>query len=81
MTAAKVDPDPDVQRVYPVARYLSRSEVAERIGLKSVRSLSGLTLPPHDAEVGNHKGYLPETIDVWNATRPGRGRWGQRTDG
>ncbi|QNL30165.1 hypothetical protein SEA_MARIOKART_38 [Gordonia phage Mariokart] len=70
----KIDPDPDRE----VAVYLSRSEVAERIGLKSIRSLSGLTLPPHDAVVGNHKGYLESTIDEWNENRPGRGRWGAR---
>ncbi|QDF17570.1 hypothetical protein SEA_YAGO84_38 [Gordonia phage Yago84] len=69
-----VDPDPDRE----VAVYLSRSEVAERIGLKSIRSLSGLVLPPHDALVGNHKGYLPATIDRWMENRPGRGRWGAR---
>ncbi|QGH80049.1 LamD-like protein [Gordonia phage NHagos] len=71
--ADQADPDRG-----PVVKYLSRSEVAERIGLKSVRSLSGMRLPPHDAEVGNHKGYLPENIDRWNETRPGRGRWGSR---
>jgi len=62
----------------PVAIYLSRVDVARRIGLKSVRSLSGMTLPPHDVEVGVHKGWLPKTIDEWNANRPGRGRWGAR---
>jgi hypothetical protein len=61
-----------------VAHYLGRVEVAARIGLKSVRSLSGMTLPPHDVEVGVHKGWKPDTIDAWQATRPGRGRWGQR---
>ncbi|WAB09543.1 helix-turn-helix DNA binding domain protein [Gordonia phage Wooper] len=71
----KVDPDPEQK---PVVKFLSRSDVARRIGLKSVRSLSGMTLPPHDAEVGNHKGYLESTIDEWNETRPGRGRWGSR---
>lgn len=61
-----------------VGRYLSRAEVAERIGLKSVRSLSGLLMPPHDVEVGKHKGWKVETIDAWQAERPGRGWWGQR---
>jgi hypothetical protein len=32
--------------------YLSRQQVAERLGMKSVRSLSGIDLPPHDVEVG-----------------------------
>lgn len=61
-----------------VTRYLSRSEVAERIGIKGVRSLSGIELPPHDVEVGVHKGWKPETIDAWHATRPGRGYHGPR---
>jgi len=69
---------PPVRRNAYIARYLGRVEVAERIGLKSVRSLSGMTLPPHDVEVGVHKGWKPDTIDAWQATRPGRGRWGQR---
>ncbi|AAQ12122.1 helix-turn-helix DNA binding domain protein [Mycobacterium phage Roscoe] len=62
----------------PVPRYLSRDEVAKRLGMKSVRSLSGIELPPPDVEVGKHKGWLPETIDAWHATRPGRGWWGGR---
>lgn len=61
-----------------VPYYLSRADVARRIGLKSVRSLSGMELPPHDVEVGEHKGWRMDTIDDWQSTRPGRGRWGQR---
>jgi hypothetical protein len=61
-----------------VKRYLSRDDVAQRLGMKSARSLSGIDLPPHDVEVGVHKGWLPETIDAWHATRPGRGWWGGR---
>lgn len=61
-----------------VMRYLSATEVAERIGLKSRRSLSGIDLPEPDCLVGTHKGWLPETIDAWQAARPGRGWWGQR---
>lgn len=58
--------------------YLSRQQIAERLGMKSVRSLSGIDLPPHDVEVGIHKGWKPETIDAWHAERPGRGWWGGR---
>lgn len=61
-----------------VAHYLGRAEVSEYLGLKSVRSLSRIKLPPHDAMIGPHRGWLPETIDEWNANRPGRGRWGPR---
>lgn len=59
-------------------RYLSRQEVAERLGLKSHRSLSGIDLPVPDVIVGIHSGWLPETIDAWHAERPGRGWWGGR---
>lgn len=69
---------PPVRRNPNIPRYLGRVEVAARIGLKSVRSLSGMTLPPHDVEVGVHKGWKPDTIDAWQAIRPGRGRWGAR---
>lgn len=61
-----------------VKRYLSRAEIAERLGMKNVRSLSGIELPPHDVEVGIHKGWLAETIDAWHAERPGRGWHGSR---
>ena len=61
-----------------VTRYLSRADIAERLGMKSVRSLSGIELPPHDVEVGIHKGWRVETIDAWHAERPGRGWHGSR---
>lgn len=61
-----------------VSRFMSRSDVARRMGLKSIRSLSGTELPPHDVEVGTHKGWRRETIEKWLAARPGRGWHGQR---
>lgn len=82
MSLSPLEPEAEFPSPAPrnpnVARYLGRVEVAARIGLKSVRSLSGMTLPPHDVEVGVHKGWKPDTIDAWQATRPGRGRWGAR---
>lgn len=59
------------------AVYLSRADVAKRIGL-GPRSLSRITLPKPDAQIGPYKGWLPETIDAWNEERPGRGNWGAR---
>jgi hypothetical protein len=53
-------------------RFLSRSEVAERIGVKS-SSLGRYRLPEPDAEIGTVRGWLPVTIDDWHAQRPGRG--------
>lgn len=61
-----------------IAQYLGRAEVAQYLGLASVASLSRLKLPPPDAMIGPHRGWLPSTIDTWNETRPGRGRWGPR---
>lgn len=53
--------------------YLSRAEVAELIGVKST-TLSRFKLPEPDAYIGPTQGWLPETIDAWNADRSGRGR-------
>lgn len=80
MSMTDVDPDirPQSSSRRKIQRFLGRVEVAEYLGLKSVRSLSRVTLPPHDAQIGPHRGWLPSTIDEWNNTRPGRGRWGPR---
>ena len=59
-------------------RYLSLEEAARHLGLKSRYSLKGVEMPPHDAEINGRRGWLPETIDAWQASRPGRGRWGPR---
>jgi len=67
-----------IEEKQTVARYLGRVEVSEYLGLKSVRSLSRVKLPDPDAMIGPHRGWLPATIDAWNETRPGRGRWGAR---
>lgn len=67
--------------------YLSRTQLAERIGIKP-DGLSRYKLPPPDVVVGpvdedgtvprgSVRGWLPETVDEWNANRPGRGA---RTD-
>lgn len=71
-----VDPD----EPEPI-HYLGRTEVAFHLGLKGLYSLTDATLPPPDAMIGDRKGWLPETIDKWNAARPGRGRWGPRGSG
>lgn len=57
-------------------RYLSRAEFAARVGL-AVGTLSRYKLPEPDARIGTTRGWLPETIDAWQAARPGRGA---RTD-
>jgi hypothetical protein len=69
------------------SHYLSRSQVAERIGARD-STLSGYKLPQPDVTIGpvnadgtlkrgSFAGWLPETIDRWHANRPGRGA---RTD-
>lgn len=61
-------------------RYLSRPEVAERIGVKP-DTLNRYTLPEPDAQIGARQlGWLPATIDAWNDARPGRRRAGTRVD-
>jgi hypothetical protein len=57
--------------------YLSRSEVAERIGV-APDTLGRYKLPEPDALIGSTRGWLPATIDAWNASRPGRGVGGGR---
>jgi predicted DNA-binding transcriptional regulator AlpA len=63
-----------------VARYMSRTEVAEYLGLSSVNSLSRISLPTPDAVIGTHRGWLKSTIDRWNESRPGPGWHGARDD-
>lgn len=59
-------------------RYLALPEVAERLGL-AVGTLNRYRtegrLPVPDAQIGTRQvGWLPETIDAWQESRPGRGR-------
>ena len=59
-------------RLVVVIHYLSLIEVANRLGL-SFNTVKGYLrkgmLPPHDAEVGRNRGWLPETIDDLERTR------------
>jgi hypothetical protein len=48
--------------------YLSRAEVAARIGVKP-DTLSRYRLPEPDALIGTVRGWLPATIDGWHANR------------
>lgn len=58
-----------------VIRYLSRAEFAERIGVQP-DTLGRYKLPEPDAIVGSVRGWLPETVDAWHASRPVRGARG-----
>jgi hypothetical protein len=57
-----------------VQRYLSVAQFAERIGVKR-DTLNRYNLPEPDVFIGDIRGWKPETIDAWNAARPGSGRW------
>jgi hypothetical protein len=54
-------------------RYLSRTEVAEHIGVKP-DTLSRYKLPPPDAMIGDTRGWKPSTIDRWHRNRPSQNR-------
>lgn len=61
-------------------RYLSRPEVAMRIGVKP-KTLSRYRLPEPDAQIGIRQvGWLPETIDTWDAARPSKRRAAEKGD-
>jgi transcriptional regulator with XRE-family HTH domain len=59
-----------------VIGYLSRKQVAQRLGV-TPGALSRYKLPEADAMIGDVRGWLPATIEEWQANRPGRGA---RTD-
>lgn len=61
-----------------IPRFLSRTEVAEYLGLAGVNSLSKIELPRPDVIVGKAKGWTKATIDEWRESRPGQGWWGPR---
>lgn len=58
-------------------RYLSMTEVAQRLGITK-GALATYSLPEPDAIVGHARGWKEQTIDAWNAARPGRGAGGGR---
>jgi hypothetical protein len=51
--------------------FLSRKQFAERIGVKP-DSLARYRLPEPDVIIDNVRGWLPETVDAWQANRSGR---------
>lgn len=52
--------------------FLSRTELAERIGVKP-DTLGRYKLPEPDAMIGSTRGWTAETIDAWHAARPVKG--------
>ncbi|GAA1498829.1 helix-turn-helix transcriptional regulator [Paeniglutamicibacter kerguelensis] len=62
-------------------RYLAIAGIATRVGVSPntiKKYADDGRLPEPDAITGDGpksvRGWLPETIDAWNASRPGRGR-------
>lgn len=60
--------------------YLSLNGLAERVGIApstAKRYLIDKRLPEPDATIGAGSsptfGWLPETVDAWQASRPGKG--------
>ncbi|MCI1935681.1 MAG: hypothetical protein LKJ44_04215 [Bifidobacteriaceae bacterium] len=53
-------------------RFLSVTEIAARLGI-TTNGVLNLRLPEPDALIGRTRGWKPETIDAWNAQRPGHG--------
>ncbi len=52
--------------------YLSLTEIAKQLGI-TPGGLSNYKLPEPDALIGKTRGWLPETIEKWQAERPGHG--------
>ena len=57
--------------------YLNLSEFADRLQIQR-DTLAKYRLPEPDAMIGDRRGWLESTIDLWNESRPGRGNWGSR---
>lgn len=75
---APLEADPPAAPPRPVLKFMGRTEVAHYLGMRSIKSLAKVKLPPHDAEIGGRKGWMPGTIDRWQSQRPGRGWHGAR---
>ena len=60
--------------------YLGVTDVARRLGI-STAAVSIYKLPEPDVTIGRTRGWKVETIDAWNAARPGRGVGGGRPRG
>lgn len=56
--------------------YLSGTESAGRLGIRPKTWSAYVSrgyAPPPDARIGDTLGWLPETLDRWQSTRPGQG--------
>jgi hypothetical protein len=59
-------------------KFWGRKEVAEYLDVKT-DSINGYNLPAPDAQIGIHRGWMPDTIRKWEINRPGKGKWDKPT--
>ena len=52
--------------------YMGVKQVAEHLGITQ-GGLLNLKLPDPDVTIGKTRGWSQQTIDKWNASRPGKG--------
>lgn len=57
--------------------YMSLTEFANYLGI-ATGALANYKLPQPDVTIGKTRGWSQQTIDTWNANRPGRGVGGGR---
>lgn len=57
--------------------YLSLTDVAKYLGITTA-ALAHYKLPEADVYIGRTRGWKLETIEEWNAARPGKGVGGGR---
>ncbi|WP_454891984.1 XRE family transcriptional regulator [Alloscardovia omnicolens] len=53
-------------------KYMSYSEVAAYLNV-ATGALGNYKLPEPDAYIGRTRGWKKQTIEIWNANRPGKG--------
>ena len=56
------------------AKYLSRKEFAEALGVKPDTLSRYTNMPEPDAEIGDVRGWLPRTVETYRLEREARGR-------
>lgn len=61
----------DREEVPVTIRFLGVPEFADRIGVHR-GTMNRLALPEPDAIIGDRRGWLPQTIDEWDAQRTRR---------
>lgn len=58
--------------------YMSFTEIADYLGIQK-GALASYRIPEPDVYIGRTRGWKRETIETWNANRPGSGNHGKRS--